>query len=275
MPIKQYKPTSPSRRNYSVTDYSTLTRVESWKPLTRRIKKFAGRNSQGRITVRHQGGGNKTLYREVDFMQNKIGIPGKVESIEYDPYRTAFIALVIYKDGERKYILAPNNLTVGASVITSEDAPFEVGNRTVLKRIPSGTFVHNIELHPKSGAKIARSAGTSVQILANEDGYTHLKMSSGEVRKVLWNCFASIGQVSNPEHNLIVIGKAGRSRWLGIRPTVRGKAMNPRDHPYGGGEGRTQRGTKRPKTKWGKITGGHKTRNKKKWSSKLIIKRRK
>ncbi|MDO8557391.1 MAG: 50S ribosomal protein L2 [Candidatus Jorgensenbacteria bacterium] len=275
MPIKQYKPTSPSRRHYSVTDYSTLTRAKPQKQLTWRIKKHAGRNTQGRITVRHQGGGNKTLYRDVDFMQMKIGVPARVESIEYDPYRTAFIALVVYHDGERRYILAPNGLKVGDAIITSDDAAFTTGNRTKLKRIPVGTFVHSIEIHPRGGAKIARSAGVSVQILANEDGYTHLKMSSGEIRKVSWECYASIGQVSNPEHNLVVIGKAGRSRWLGIRPTVRGKVMNPRDHPYGGGEGRTQRGTRRPKTKWGKITGGHKTRNKKKWSGKFVVERRK
>lgn len=204
-----------------------------------------------------------------------MGVPGVVESIEYDPYRTAFIALVCYKDGERRYILAPHNLSVGAKIITSEDAPFEIGNRTILKRIPVGTFVYNVEIMKGKGGQFARSAGSSVQILAQEAGHTHLKMSSGEIRKISWNGFASIGQVSNVEHGLTVIGKAGRSRALGIRPTVRGSVMNPVDHPYGGGEGRTQRGTKRPKTKWGKITGGRKTRRKKKWSNKLIIKRRK
>lgn len=275
MPIKQYKPTTPSRRHYSVVDYSAITKKKPEKKLTWRIKKHSGRNNQGRITMRHQGGGNKVLYREIDFKQMKLGVPATIESIQYDPYRTAFIALVVYKDGERRYILAPAGLNVGDKIITSDDAPFTVGNRTTLKRIPVGTFVHNIEVHPRGGAKIARSAGVSVQILANEDGYTHLKMSSGETRKVSWDCYASIGQVSNPEHNLITIGKAGRSRWLGVRPTVRGKVMNPRDHPYGGGEGRTQRGTKRPKTKWGKITGGRKTRNKKKWSRIFVVKRRK
>ncbi len=275
MPVKQYKPTSPSRRHYSVADYRVLTASVPFKPLTKHLQNHAGRNNQGRITMRHQGGGNKVVYRDVDFKQNKMGVPGRVETIEYDPYRTAFIALVVYKDGERRYILAPHGLEVGNEIITSEDAPFKVGNRTQLKRIPVGTFVHNIEMTPGAGGRIARSAGVSVQVLANEEGHTQLKMPSGEIRKVLWTCFASIGTASNPEHNLVVLGKAGRSRWLGIRPTVRGKAMNPRDHPYGGGEGNTQRGTRRPKTKWGKITGGRKTRNPKKWSNKLIIKRRK
>ena len=273
--MKRYNPTSPSRRSLTVVSYKELSRVKPEKRLMRRLKSHAGRNSQGRITVRHQGGGNKILYRTVDFMQNKIGVPGRVETVEYDPYRTAFIALVVYRDGDRRYILAPQGLAVGSAVITSPDAAFTVGNRTQLKRIPVGTFVHNIEFLPGGGGQLARSAGVSVQVLANEDGYTHLKISSGEIRKVSWNCYASLGQVSNAEHNLVVIGKAGRSRWLGIRPTVRGKVMNPRDHPYGGGEGRTQRGTRRPKTKWGKITGGRRTRHAKKWSSALIVKRRK
>ncbi len=273
--MKQFGPYTASRRNYSTVDYGGLTRSKPHKALTRNLPSHAGRNHSGRITVRHQGGGNKRTYRDVDFKQNKIGVMGRVESIEYDPYRTAFIALVVYRDGDRRYILAPQGLQVGASIITSEDAPFEVGNRTKMERIPAGTFVYNVELAPGRGGQLARSAGSSAQVLANEDGYTHLRMSSGEVRKVLWTCLASIGQVSNPEHNLTVIGKAGRSRWLGVRPTVRGTAMNPRDHPYGGGEGRQPRGTRRPKTKWGKITGGRRTRNKKKWSSKLILERRK
>jgi len=260
----------------TVVDYGTLTKgVTRLKSLTRGGTQKAGRNSQGRITMRHQGGGNKKIYRDVDFVQKKFGVPGRVESIEYDPYRSAFIARVSYKDGDRKYVLAPHGMKVDDIIIASETAEFTSGNRTSLKRMPVGTFVHNIELAPGKGGQMARSAGTSVQVLANEDGYTHLKMSSGEVRKVSWDCYATIGQVSNIEHNLAVGGKAGHSRWLGIRPTVRGKAMNPRDHPYGGGEGSTQRGTKRPKTKWGKITGGRKTRNKKKWSSKLIVSRRK
>ena len=273
--MKQYQPTSASRRQLTNVDYSSLTTRKPFKPLTKRLKKNAGRNTQGRITVRHQGGGNKIVYREVDFKQNKIGISGKIEAIEYSPYHTAFIALVVYKDGERRYVLAPQGIKVGEIIITSNDAEFKPGNRTILKRIPVGTFIHNVEFLPGKGGQLARSAGTSLEVLANEDGYTHLKLSSGEIRKVSWNCYASIGQVSNTEHSLVVFGKAGRSRWLNIRPTVRGKVMNPRDHPYGGGEGRTQRGTRRPKTKWGKITGGHRTRNKKKWSNKLIIKRRK
>ncbi len=259
----------------TVPDYSKLSKVKPFKSLTKRLKSNAGRNNQGRITVRHQGGGNKVLYRMVDFKQDKLGVFCRVETLEYDPYRTAFIALVLYEDGERRYILAPQNLKVGDRIITSEDAPFETGNRTILRRIPVGTLVYNVEVLPGKGGQLARSAGTSLQILANEDRYTHLKMSSGEIRKVPWNGYASIGQVSNPEHNLTVIGKAGRSRHMGIRPTVRGSAMNPRDHPYGGGEGKAKRGTKRPKTKWGKVTGGHRTRKKKKWSNKLIIKRRK
>ncbi|MDI6821115.1 MAG: 50S ribosomal protein L2 [Patescibacteria group bacterium] len=273
--MKHYKPTSASRRNYSVVDYSLITTNKPVKSLTRRLKRHSGRNNQGRITVRHQGGGNKALFRKIDFKQNKIGIPARIETIEYDPFRTAFIALILYADGERRYIIAPHGLQVGDSILTSEDTPLKIGNRTFLKNIPVGTFIHNVELLPGSGGQLARSAGSSIQVLANEDGYTHLKMPSGEVRKVQWNCYASIGQISNPEHSLVIIGKAGRSRWLGIRPTVRGSAMNPRDHPYGGGEGRQPRGTKRPKTKWGKITGGRKTRNKKKWSNKLILKRRK
>lgn len=275
--MKKYKPTTPSRRHYTAVEYRALLSGEKkpFKPLTTKIKQHSGRNNQGRITVRHQGGGNKIRYRVVDFKQNKVGVPAKVETIEYDPYRTAFIALVCYADGERRYILAPQGLAVGATIETSPTVPFEVGNRTVMERIPVGTAVYNVEIMPGKGGQIARSAGSSVQILAHEAGYTHLKMSSGEVRKVLSKGFASIGQVSNTEHNLVNLGKAGRSRAMGIRPTVRGSVMNPVDHPYGGGEGRTQRGTRRPKTKWGKITGGRKTRNKKKWSNKLIVKRRK
>ena len=259
----------------TVADYSSLTGVKREKSLTKRIKNSAGRNNQGRISMRHQGGGNKKIYRHVDFLQEKKGVPGKVESIEYDPYRTAFIAKVIYADGERRYIIAPHGMKTGTKVITSAEAPLEIGNRTILKRIPVGAFVHNIEIMPGRGGQLGRSAGASVQILAHEDNYTDLKMPSGEVRRVSWDSFASIGQVSNPEHNLVSYGKAGHSRWMNIRPTVRGSVMNPRDHPYGGGEGKQPRGTRKPKTKWGKITGGHKTRPRKKWSNKLIIKRRK
>ncbi len=274
--MKKYNPTTASRRHYTSVEYrSHITSTKPLKTLTRRLKKNAGRNNQGRITTRHQGGGNKIMYRKIDFKQNKLGVPGIVETIEYDPYRTAFIALVKYKDGDKRYILAAHGMKVGTEIISSLDAPFSVGNRTKLHRIPVGTFVHNIEMNPGKGGQIARSAGSSGQVLAHETGYTHIKMSSGEVRKVIWECFASIGQVSNIEYNLVNIGKAGRSRAMGKRPTVRGSVMNPRDHPYGGGEGRTQRGTRRPKTKWGKITGGRKTRNKKKWSNTLIVKPRK
>jgi len=275
--MKQYNPTTASRRNFSNVHYKSygVFSEPRHKSLTKRLKKNAGRNFQGRITMRHQGGGNKIIYRMIDFKQDKYNVPGRVESVEYDPYRTAFIAKVVYKDGERRYILAPDNLKKGNQVLTSNEALFELGNRTVLKRIPVGLFVHNVEINPGKGGQLGRSAGSSLEVLAHEDGYTNLKMPSGEIRKILWGALASIGKVSNPEHNLTVIGKAGRSRWLNIRPTVRGKVMNPVDHPYGGGEGRTQRGTRRPKDIWGNITGGRKTRNKKKWSGKLIIKRRK
>lgn len=273
--MKQYKPTTPSRRQMTTVDYGTLSAVKPLKSLTIRLPKRSGRNSQGRITMRHQGGGAKKLYRLVDFKQDKLDIIAKIETIEYDPYRTAFIARVLYVDGERRYILASKNMKIGDEIIASENAPLKEGNRLRLKNIPVGYQVYNVELQKDKGGQLAKSAGSYAEVLAQENGYTHLKLSSGEVRKVLWNNFASIGQVSNPERNFVVIGKAGRSRWMGIRPTVRGSAMNPRDHPYGGGEGRALRGTKRPKTKWGKVTGGRKTRNKKKWSNKLIIKRRK
>lgn len=273
--MKQYKPTTPSRRQMSTVDYGVLTASEPVKKLTIKLAKHSGRNSQGRITMRHQGGGHRKLYRVIDFRQDKVGIPGRVVSLEYDPYRTAFIASVLYKDGEMRYILASKSMKKGDEITVGESGQLKEGNRMLLKNIPVGYLVYNVELRKGSGGKLARSAGSYAEILAHENGLTNLKLSSGEVRRVDWDGFASLGQVSNPDHNLVVIGKAGRSRWLGIRPTVRGSAMNPRDHPYGGGEGRAQRGTKRPKTKWGKVTGGHKTRKKKKWSNQLIIKRRK
>lgn len=273
--MKSYSPTTPSRRHMTSVSYDVLTKgVRPYKPLLKRLPSHSGRNSAGRITVRHQGGGHKKLYRVIDFKQNRIDEPAVVETLEYDPYRTAFIALVKYKDGKKNYILAPLGLKVGDEIITSEAAPLKIGNRLKLKNIPVGYQVYNIETKPGSGGKLARSAGSYAEVLANADGYTDLKLPSGEVRRVPWEGYASLGQASNPEHNLVVIGKAGRSRWLGIRPTVRGSVMNPVDHPYGGGEGRTQRGTRRPKNIWGKITGGRKTRNKKKWSNKLIVKRR-
>lgn len=257
-------------------NFSNLSKVAPLKSLLEGFKRNVGRNNQGVITTRHKGGGVKRLYRFVDFKQNKFDIPGKVLSLEYDPNRSARIALVVYKDGEKRYILAPQDLKVGDRITTFLKAgPISIGNRMPLKYIPQGTLVYNIELRPVQGGKIVRSAGSAAQVLASEGGYVQLKMPSGEQRLVQENNFASIGQVSNIEHMNIVIGKAGRSRHLGIRPTVRASAMNPVDHPYGGGEGSQGRGTKRPKTAHGKVTGGHKTRNKKKKSRKFIIKRRK
>jgi large subunit ribosomal protein L2 len=277
MPIKVKKPVTPGQREMTVIDYSVLSKVSPEKSLLKRLKKHSGRNNQGRITVRHQGGGHKKLYRIIDFKQDKLDQEAVVETLEYDPYRTAFIAKVLYKDGERRYILAPHGLKVGDKIITSENAPLAIGNRLKLKNIPAGYQVYTIEVTPGKGGQIVRSAGSYAEVLGMDDKehYAILKMPSGEVRKINYECFASLGQVSNPEHNLVVIGKAGRSRWMGIRPTVRGSAMNPVDHPYGGGEGKAKRGTRRPKTKWGKVTGGHKTRKKKKWSNKLILQRRK
>lgn len=273
--MKEYKPTSPSRRHLTGIKYSDYLSTQTpYKPLTRKIVVHAGRNNRGVITTRHQGGGNKKLYREVDFMLNKVGVPGRVETLEYDPYRSGFIALISYKDGDKRYILAPKDLKVGDTVITDENAPLTPGNRLRIKNVPIGYFVYNVEIRAGGGAKLARSAGAFAEVLAHEGGLTDLRMGSKEVRKVSSEGWVSIGQVSNPDYNLVNIGKAGRSRWLGIRPTVRGTAMNPVDHPYGGGEGVQPRGTKRPKTMWGKVTGGHKTRHAKKWSTKWIIKRR-
>ncbi len=259
----------------TTVDYGKLSGAQPTKSLMVRLKSHAGRNSQGRITMRHQGGGNKKLYRIVDFKQNQLGSKVFVETLEYDPYRTAFIARVRRGDGKKSYILAPENLVIGAELEIAASAPLVAGNRLQLKNIPVGYQVHNVELTPGRGGQIARGAGSYAEVLANADGYTDLRLSSGEIRHVPWEGLASIGQVSNAEWNLVTIGKAGRSRWLGIRPTVRGKAMNPVDHPYGGGEGSQPRGTRKPKDMWGNITGGHKTRNKKKRSSKFIVKRRK
>ncbi len=275
MPIKSYKPTTPSRRHLTNVDYSVLSGDRPHKKLMKRLKSHGGRNSAGRITTRHQGGGNKKLYRMVDFKQSRLNDVAVVETLEYDPYRTAFICLISYQDGTKSYIVATEGVKVGAKLLVAPKAPLTPGNRLQLKEIPVGMQVHSVEIRPGSGAVIARSAGSYVEVLANADGYTDLKMGSGEIRRVPWNGFATVGQVSNIEHNLVNIGKAGRSRWLGIRPTVRGSAMNPVDHPYGGGEGAQPRGTRKPKSVYGKVTGGHKTRNGKKWSGKLIIKRRK
>lgn len=272
--MKHYKPTTPSRRQMTTVDYTGISKNGPLKSLTMKLQDHAGRNNQGRITMRHQGGGNKKVYRVIDFKQAKLDIPGKVETLEYDPYRTAFIALVVYKDGERTYVLAPKDMKVGDEIITSANTILKTGNRLMLKNIPIGYQIHNVELTLGKGGQLARSAGSYAEVLGHEGDYSALKMSSGEVRKVPSAGFATLGQVSNEDWNLVNIGKAGRSRWLGIRPTVRGKSMNPVDHPYGGGEGSQPRGTKRPKTLWGKVTGGHKTRNKKRWSTKLIMSRR-
>jgi len=256
-------------------DYSGLSKVSPMKKATSGKKNKSARNNRGRITVRHKGGGVKRKFRDIDFKQiEKIGVTGKVETVEYDPNRSAFIMKVLYEDGDRRYILAPSGIEIGQKIVAKEKAPLEKGNRMKLASVPVGYFVHNVELQPDKGGQIVRSAGSQAQVLAHEGGYTNLKLPSGEIRKVLSRCFASLGQVSNPEHNLVVIGKAGRKRLMGIRPTVRGSAMNPVDHPYGGGEGKTQRGTKYPKDKWGNITGGRKTRKKKKQSNKYIVKRR-
>lgn len=273
--MKTYAPTTPSRRFITGTERGALSTEKPHKKLRGPRRAHGGRNSAGRITMRHQGGGHKRLYRHIDFKQNRLAIPAHVEALEYDPNRTAFIARIVYNDGIRSYILAAEGMKTGDVIHTEEKTEVKTGNRMQLRHIPVGYQIHNIELIPGKGGALARSAGSYGEIRAQEDGYTNIKLSSGEIRKVQWDSLASIGQVSNPQHNLTVVGKAGRSRWLGIRPTVRGSAMNPVDHPYGGGEGRTQRGTRRPKTKWGKITGGRKTRKKKKWSNIHIVQRRK
>lgn len=256
------------------TDFSVLTKKKPKKRLLSPLKKRGGRNSSGRITVRHQGGGAKRFYRKIDFGQKKIDIPAKVFALEYDPNRSGFIALLEYQDKEKTYILAPQQIKVGDEIIISEKTEIKPGNRMKLKNIPIGTIVHNIEIEPGQGGKIVRGAGTSAKIMAQEKNYTHLEIPSSENRKVLGECFASIGAVSNPEHRFIKLGKAGRSRYLGKRPTVRGSAMNPCDHCHGGGEGRSPIGMPSPKTPWGKPALGKKTRLKK-WTDKLIIKRRK
>ena len=259
----------------NVTYGGVLTKTEPTKSLTFGFRRSVGRNNAGRITTRHKGSGHKRLFRDIDFLYDKKDIPAKIKSIEYDPNRSAFIGLAFYKDGDRRYVVLPKSVKVGDSFIVSEKAELNPGNRLPLRNIPVGTFVYNVEIKPKGGAKIGRSAGIFAQVVANADGYTNLKMPSTEVRKINENCWASIGVVSNEEHHLENYGKAGRSRWKGIRPAVRGTAMNPVDHPYGGGEGRQGRGTKRPKTMWGKVTGGRKTRTPKKYSNLFIVSRRK
>ena len=273
--MKKYKPTSPGRRGMTVVDYSVLTKAKPEKKLTKKLVQKAGRGNLGRITVRHQGGGHKKKYRLIDFNRSdKIDIPAKVAAIEYDPNRSCFIALLYYKDGEKRYVLSPEGLKVGDEIICQEKALVAIGNRMELKNIIPGSQVYNVELTPKKGGQIVRSAGSSAQVMSRDGGFIHLKLPSGEVRMIRENCMASLGQLSNFEHNMVVIGKAGRSRWMGKRPTVRGSAMNPCDHPHGGGENRQSIGLRRgPKTPWGKLAYGVKTR-KKKHSDKLIVKKR-
>ena len=273
MAIKKHKPTSAARRFVSTATFEEITTTKPEKSLLAPKKKHAGRNSYGRITVRHQGGGNRQKYRIIDFKRNKDGIPAKVATIEYDPNRTAYIALLNYQDGEKRYILAPLGLQVGDTVMSGKDAEIKVGNTLPLEFIPLGSTVHNIEYQAGKGGQIARSAGTSVQLMAKEGKYATLKMPSGEMRKVLLTCRATLGTVGNIDHELISIGKAGRKRHMGVRPTVRGVVMNPVDHPHGGGEGKAPIGRPGPVTPWGKPTLGHKTRKRHKASDKLIVKR--
>ncbi|MDO4701981.1 MAG: 50S ribosomal protein L2 [Erysipelotrichaceae bacterium] len=274
MAIKKYKPTTPGRRGMSGLTFSEITAVKPEKSLTVSFSKSGGRNNTGKITTRHHGGGHKQLYRIIDFKRNKDNIPAKVATIEYDPNRSANIALLNYADGEKRYILAPKGLTVGQTVVSGESADIKVGNALEMKNMPEGTFIHNVELKPGKGGQLARSAGVSAQILGIENKYVIIRLASGEVRKILANCRATIGTVGNEDHSLVNLGKAGRSRWLGIRPTVRGSVMNPNDHPHGGGEGRTPIGRKSPMTPWGKKAMGVKTRKTKKASTQLIVRRR-
>lgn len=274
MAVKSFKPYAPGRRRMTVSSFEEITASKPEKSLTEIVRRSGGRNNQGRLTVRHQGGGHKRLYRIIDFKRNKDGIPAIVATIEYDPNRSARIALLFYADGEKRYILAPNGLQVGDKIISGPEADIKVGNSLPLKNIPVGTLVHNVELKIGKGGQMVRSAGTSAQLMAKENEQALLRLPSGEVRKVHVNCRASIGMIGNLEHENITIGKAGRSRWLGIRPENRGVAMNPCDHPHGGGEGRSPVGRKNPVTKWGKCAMGTKTRSKKKASEKLIVSHR-
>ncbi|MDC3417798.1 50S ribosomal protein L2 [Aquibacillus salsiterrae] len=275
MAIKKYKPTSNGRRGMSVSDFAEITTDQPEKSLLAPLSKRGGRNNQGKLTVRHQGGGHKRKYRIIDFKRDKDGIPGRVATIEYDPNRTANIALVNYADGEKRYILAPKGLQVGNEVVSGEGADIKIGNALTLENIPVGTIVHNIELKPGRGGQLARSAGSQAQILGREGKYVLVRLASGEVRLVLGTCRATVGQVGNLEHELINVGKAGRSRWKGIRPTVRGSVMNPNDHPHGGGEGRAPIGRKSPMSPWGKPTLGYKTRKRNKSTDKFIVRKRK
>lgn len=274
MAMKTYKPVTPGRRGMTVIDYSGLSKVAPEKSLLETLKKHSGRNSYGRITVRHKGGGNRRKYRIIDFKRNKLGMDAEVMTLEYDPNRTAFIALVKYEDGEKRYIIAPEGLKVGDKVRAGADADIKPGNALPMVNIPVGTVIHNVELHPGKGAQLVRSAGNMAQLMAKENGYAMVRLPSGELRNVLDNCMATIGVVSNADHSNVNIGKAGRTRHMGIRPTVRGSVMNPNDHPHGGGEGKTGIGRPGPSTPWGKPALGLKTRKKNKKSNKLIVRRR-
>ncbi len=273
MSIKNYKPYTPSRRAMTTLSFEEITKTTPEKSLLVTIKKTGGRNQQGVITTRHIGGGNKRKYRIIDFKRNKDGVVGKVQAIEYDPNRNAFIALISYADGEKRYILQPKGLKVGDKIVSGDTTDILTGNALLLKNIPEGTLIHNIELKPKKGGQLCRSAGCSAQILGKEGKYVILRLQSGETRKVLGECKATIGVVGNEDYSLLNFGKAGKNRWLGIRPTVRGSAMNPPDHPHGGGEGKCPVGRDAPRTPWGKRALGVKTRKTKKASSKLIIRR--
>ena len=273
--IKKYKPTSNGRRNMTSSDFSAITTDKPEKSLLAPVKRSGGRNNTGRTTVRHQGGGHKRQYRVIDFQRRKDGIPGRVATIEYDPNRSANIALINYVDGEKRYILAPKGLTVGTMILSGPDVDAKVGNALPLENIPMGSTIHNIELKPGKGGQLVRSAGTSAQLLGREGKYVIIRLRSGEVRMVLSTCRATIGQVGNEQHELVKIGKAVRSRWLGKRPAVRGSVMNPNDHPHGGGEGRTGIGMPSPLTPWGKPTLGYKTRKKSNKTDKYIVRRRK
>ncbi len=274
MAIKHYKPTTPGRRGMTTMDYSELSKVAPERSLLEPLKKNAGRNSYGRITVRHRGGGNRRKYRVIDFKRERFGVPATVMTLEYDPNRSAFIALVQYEDGEKRYIIAPIGLKVGDTIVSGPDADIKPGNALPLSSIPVGTFVHNIELYPGKGAQLARSAGNMAQLMAKENGMALLRLPSSELRNVPAACMATVGQVSNPEHSNVNYGKAGRKRHMGWRPTVRGSVMNPCDHPHGGGEGKSPIGRPGPVTPWGKPALGYKTRNKKNRSNKYIVKRR-
>ena len=273
MAIKIYKPTTNGRRNMSTTDYSKMSKTAPERSLLEPLKKTSGRNSYGRITVRHHGGGNRQKYRIIDFKRSKLGMPATVKTLEYDPNRTSFIALIQYEDGTKSYIIAPAGLSVGDTVVAGADADIKTGNALPLANIPTGTFIHNVELYPGRGGQLARAAGNAAQLMAKEGAYALLRLPSGELRNVPVECMATVGTVSNEDHINVKIGKAGRTRHMGIRPTVRGSVMNPCDHPHGGGEGKAPIGRPGPVTPWGKPALGYKTRAKHKRSDKLIVKR--